>query len=112
MRPKACMILLFWYAITYCVDSLKTLRIIKSSNTQLRAETVADLSEWETSITKYAHRACYAAGKIILDQSQGINLQTDIVSKIGSRDIVTKVVLMSTIITLYHVILTPSVPLM
>ncbi len=43
------------------------------------------------SIMDIAHIACKKAGLRILEGSETINLQNDVISKIGSRDIVTKV---------------------
>ena len=48
-------------------------------------------SEHREAISKVANLACLKAGQLITDGSKSISLQDDVMSKIGSRDIVTKV---------------------
>ena len=49
------------------------------------------------AISKVASLACLRAGQLITDGSKSISLQDDVMSKIGSRDIVTKVRFLSSI---------------
>ena len=54
-------------------------------------------SEHREAISKVASLACLRAGQLITDGSKSISLQDDVMSKIGSRDIVTKVSFISSI---------------
>lgn len=49
------------------------------------------LSVTDINIKNIATQACYKAGELILGGSKTISLQNDVISKIGSRDIVTQV---------------------
>jgi len=53
--------------------------------------TLNPLPVTEINIKNIATQACYKAGERILEGSRTISLQDDVISKIGSRDIVTKV---------------------
>ena len=85
---RAFIVIIFFFDVINAFT--KPYKIYRSRKSAQLAQSLIT-AEHREAISKVASLACLRAGKLITDGSQSISLQDDVMSKIGSRDIVTKV---------------------
>lgn len=88
------LLLLFAYTLfinSYLINQQDCRTATASTITRMAAFNINELDEFQQRVHSISEKACYKAGENILKGSNMIDLSLDVISKIGSRDIVTQV---------------------